>query len=349
MEMGSPSRDPGGRLPDLPPLFEPAEAIAMMVRKTTRFGKLGFLVASMSNPYRWLGVEVRHLAAFEAVVSARSFQGAARRLGYSQSAVSLQIAALERMANTRLLQRPGGRRPITPTPAGERLLRHAGRVLDQIRAAEVDLRSLASGQAGVISLGTFQSASRSLLPAALRQLHSTHPTVEVRLNEAPQADQPGLLAAGQIDLAIMMLPVEGPFEVLELMDDPYVFAAAAASRIQTRRLPSLAELARLPMISWQRAPFAVETLLQSRGHLPHVVLRSDDSATVQRLVAADLGIAVIPQLALDLPDPSLTIIDAGRHLPPRRIALAWHRDRHPERATEALIDALQKACHERFQ
>ncbi|MGH2869168.1 MAG: LysR family transcriptional regulator [Solirubrobacteraceae bacterium] len=297
----------------------------------------------MSEQHRWLGVEIRHLAALEAVITARSFAGAARRLGYTQSAISLQIATLERIAETRLLERPGGRRPIVPTPAGERVLRHARRVLDQIHATEADLTDLATGEAGTISLGTFQSASRRLLPDALRRLHTTYPAIEVRLDETPHQEQLERLATGQTDLAFVLLPVDGPFETRELVDDPFLFIAARQSPQPDDRLPSLAQLARLPLISWQRAPFVLEALLHSRGHHPHVVLRSDDSATVQALVAAGLGSAVLPSFALDLPDPRLVVLDAGRHLPPRRIGLAWHRDRVPTAAIHALIETLESA------
>jgi len=298
----------------------------------------------MSQQHRWLGVEVRHLAALEAVMTARSFAEAARRLGYTQSAISLQIAALERIAGTRLLDRPGGRRPVVPTPAGERVLRHARRVLDQIHATEADLTDVATGDAGTVTLGTFQSASRGLLPDALRRLRTTHPAIEVRLDETPHLEQLERLATGQTDLAFVLAPVDGPFETRELVHDPFRFITARKSPRSDDRLPSLAQLARLPLISWQREPFVLETLLESRGHHPHVVLRSDDSATVQGLVAAGLGSAVLPSFALDLPDPRLVVIDAGRHLPPRRIALAWHRDRVGTPAMHALIHALETAC-----
>ena len=298
----------------------------------------------MSQQHQWLGVEVRHLAALEAVITARSFAGAARRLGYTQSAISLQIAALERIAGTRLVERPSGRRPVAPTAAGDRVLRHARRVLDQIHATEADLTDLATGDAGTVRLGTFQSAGRHLLPDALRRLRVTHPGIEVRLDETPYSEQLERLGTGQIDLALVLAPVDGPFEVRELVHDPFLFITAHQSSRSDNRLPSLAQLARLPLISWQREPFVLETLLQSRGHHPDVVLRSDDSATVQSLVAAGLGSAVLPRLALDLPDPRLVVIDAGHHLSPRRVAVAWHRDRVGTPAMHALIHALETAC-----
>jgi len=222
------------------------------------------------------------------------------------------------------------------------VLRHARRVLDQIHATEADLSDLATGDAGTVTLGTFQSASRRLLPDALRRLRTTHPAIEVRLDETPHSEQLERLATGQTDLAFVLAPVDGPFEIRELVHDPFLFITESPR--PDGRLPSLGELARLPLISWQQAPFVLEALLQSRGHHPHVVLRSDDSATVQGLVAAGLGSAVLPSFALDLPDPRLVVIDAGRHLPPRRIALAWHRDRVGTPAMHALIHALETAC-----
>jgi molybdate transport repressor ModE-like protein len=295
----------------------------------------------MHFPNRWLGTEVRHLIALEAVEAAGSFSGAARELGYTQSAISLQIAQLERIAGHRLVERRAGRHPVTLTRAGQRLTRHSRAVLDQIRAAEADLAALSAGEAGTICLGTFQSASARLLPAALRRLRETRPLVEVRLNEAPYEEQPALLASGKTDLAFALLPVDGPFETRELMQDPFLFISPAhPPKEANNRLPSLTQLARRPLVSWQRGPLAFEALLRAHGHQPHVVLRSDDRATVQNLVAEGLGAAILPRLALHLPDPRLVAVDASRHIPPRRIGLAWHRDRDHPPAMHALIESI---------
>ena len=297
----------------------------------------------MSQSRRWLGVEVRHFAALQAVAETRSFVAAGARLGYSQSAVSLQIATLERVAGTRLLDRPGGRRPVALTPAGERVMRHARRIVDQIRAAEADLVALASGHAGVVSLGTFPTASRHLLPGALHSLRATHPAIEVSLDDVGHADQPGRLAAGQTDLVLGLLPFEGPFVIRELLSDPYVFITAADTD-GPPQLPTVAQLAEQPLISWQRPPFAIEALLQSHGHEPLVALRTDDSDTVQRLVGRGLGVAVLPRLALDLPDPEITAVDADPLLPARRVVLARNRDRELAPAADALSEAILAAA-----
>ena len=131
-----------------------------------------------------MGVEIRHLAALEAVVETGSFGRAGAELGYSQSAISQQIATLERAAGLQLLERPGGRRLVTPTDAGQRLLRHARRASAAMRAAEADLRALADGEAGTLRVGTFQSVGVRLLPSAMRRYVERWPNVEVRLIEA---------------------------------------------------------------------------------------------------------------------------------------------------------------------
>jgi DNA-binding transcriptional LysR family regulator len=304
-------------------------------------------MSAMSEPRRWLGVEVRHLAALHAVAETGSFVAAGARLGYSQSAISLQIAALERVAGTRLLERPGGRRPVSLTPAGEQVMRHARQIVDRIRAAEADLSALASGRAGVVSLGTFPTASRHLLPVALQILRESHPAIEVSLDDVGHPDQPARLAAGQTDLVLGLLPFDGPFVIRELLSDPYVFITATDTGA-FQRLPTVAELAELPLISWQHPPFAIEALLRSHGHEPLVTLRTDDSNTVQRLVRRGLGVAVLPRLAIDLPDSEITTVDAAPLLPARRVVLARNRDRQLPPAADALSQAIIAAA-ERYR
>jgi DNA-binding transcriptional LysR family regulator len=296
----------------------------------------------MNFPNQWLGVEVRHLVALEMVLSERSFAGAARKLGYTQSAVSVQIALLERIAGTPLVVRPGGRRPVSATAAGERLRGHARRLIDQIQAAESDLTALAIGEAGVVRIAAFQTASMRLLPPALARLSATHPSIEVRLDEAPYLEQLDHLSSGAIDLAFVLLPVTGPFASVELTRDPFLYATARDSSAPPDKLPSLASLARQPMISWQSSPVAIESVLRARAMQPNIVVRSDECATVQNMVAEGLGAAVLPRLALDLPDDRLMVLDASRHMRPRTIGLAWHQDRNPPAAAQAMIDAIRE-------
>jgi DNA-binding transcriptional LysR family regulator len=124
-----------------------------------------------------------------AVAQERSFAGAARRLGYTQSAVSQQIAALESAVGQRLVERPGGRRPVALTEAGELLLRHAEAIVTRLRAARADLAALADGEAGRLRVGTFQSVGVRIVPAVLRRFVQRHPDVELQLHEAASGDE----------------------------------------------------------------------------------------------------------------------------------------------------------------
>src|SRR5215207_3522732 len=177
-----------------------------------------------------LGVEVRHLAALQAVATSGSFARAARELGYTQSAISLQVAALERAAGTRLLERPTGRRPVVPTAAGERILRHARRLVAQLDAAEADLEALAAGTAGTLRVGTFQSISVRVLPAVVSDFRAARPDVDIGLSELGYDDELlALLERGRLDLAFTVFPAQGPFEQVELLRDPHVLIVPEGS------------------------------------------------------------------------------------------------------------------------
>src|SRR5690348_4997197 len=118
----------------------------------------------------WPGLELRHVAAFQAVARAGSFARAAEELGYTQPAVSQQIAALERIAGQRLLERSSGRSSVAPTEAGALLLDHFDTITARLGAARSDLEALASGDGGTIRVGSFQSVSARILPGLLRRL-----------------------------------------------------------------------------------------------------------------------------------------------------------------------------------
>src|SRR5438094_8574919 len=115
----------------------------------------------------WLGVELRHFAALEAVARTRSFGRAARELGYTQSAVSQQIAQLERVVGQKLFHRPGGPRRVEPTEAGLLLLRHADAIVARLDAARADMAALGEGAGGTLRVGGFQRVGANPTPAAV--------------------------------------------------------------------------------------------------------------------------------------------------------------------------------------
>src|SRR5579864_617499 len=131
----------------------------------------------MNKPSGFLGIELRHLAALEAVGRTQSFGRAARELGYTQSAVSQQIAHLERAVGQRLVDRPGGPKPVTLTEAGTLLLRHADAIVAQLDAAQADMAALAEGAAGPLRVGILQSVGARILPTLLRRFGKDSPPV----------------------------------------------------------------------------------------------------------------------------------------------------------------------------
>ena len=295
---------------------------------------------SINKHDRLAGVEIRHLTALEAVIETGSFGRAGAQLGYSQSAISQQIATLERAAGLRLLVRPGGRRPVTPTEAGLRLLRHARRASAAIRAAEADLNALAVGEAGTLRIGTFQSAGVRLLPGAMRSYVERWPGVEVRLVEASYDEELlALLERGDLDLAFVLDDDDPAFERVSVLTDPYVLLAPAGSEIARRSRPIRPrELAGLPLIGYRRATEGAEAFLRSRGLDPEIVFRSDEGGIVQGLVGAGIGYAVVPLLGAG-ESPDVAVLEVVG-IPPRLIAIAWHADRTPSRAASAFVEIV---------
>lgn len=295
-----------------------------------------------------LGVDLRHLVALETIARERSFARAATQLGYTQSAVSQQIAALERAAGARLLERPRGRGIVEPTEAGTLLLRHAERIVASLRAAEADLRALASGTKGSLRLGTFQSVGMTVLPSLLSRYRAAWPEVEVTLVESPSPT--ALLEQverGELDLSFEVLPVPaGPFEVIELMVDPHVLLVPRDSPLasQHKRL-TLRELGELSLIGF-RHPLAhgAEAHLHARGITPRFVFRSDESGTVQGLVASGFAAAIMPRLTVNLEDARVVALDIGGLVPPRTIVLVRHSDRYSSPATQAFEDVAREVC-----
>jgi DNA-binding transcriptional LysR family regulator len=303
------------------------------------------------EPDRWLGVELRHLAALKAVAEEHSFGRAATRLGYTQSAVSQQIATLERVVGERLVERPGGPRPVSLTEAGQMLLRHAEAIVARLEAAQADLRALADGSAGTLRVGTYQSVGRKILPALMRRFREDWPDVEIQLTES--ADDAELLRGverGELDVAFVIWPLlDGPFECVELMRDPYVLVVPADSELADRATPpSLREIGELELIGFRqcRSLAEVEGFFDAKGMGLDIGFRSDDIGTVQALVGGGIGPAIMPRLTIDEHDERTVLLPLDPRVPPRRIGIAWHRDRYRSRASQAFVEAARELCAE---
>src|SRR5919108_677674 len=140
------------------------------------------------QPDRWLGIELRHLAALQAVAGERSFHAAAARLGYSQSAVSQQIATLERIVGGKLIERPGGPRTVFLTDLGELVLRHAEAIVARLQAAQADAEAMLGGDLGALRVGSYQSVGEQILPALVPRFQADHAGVEISLIESESDD-----------------------------------------------------------------------------------------------------------------------------------------------------------------
>jgi DNA-binding transcriptional LysR family regulator len=292
------------------------------------------------EPDRWLGIELRHLIALEAVARETSFGRAAASLGYTQSAISQQIATLERIVGEKLVERPGGPRRVSLTEAGELLLKHAEAIVSRLSAAQADMDALGAGEAGGLSVGVYQSVGEHILPTLLRRFVESWPRVEVRLEES--ANDVELLEhveRGRLDLSFVDLPVpDGPFESVEVARDPYVLVLAADADEPDEA--TLAAAAEFDLIGFRhcRGTKSLEALAPEPLNF---VFKSDHNATVQAMVAAGFGAAVVPRLTVDENDERIRVLEL-EDVAPRMIGIAWHRDRHRGPAARAFVDLAQQ-------
>src|SRR6266478_10101176 len=235
-------------------------------------------------PDNWQSVELKHLRALRAVAETGTFWAASEQLNASLSTVSDHVSALEALVGQRLIERSRGRRTVQLTEAGRVLLRHAVAIESRLRAAEADFRAYAAGVSGSLRIGIYQSVANKVLPEVMRRFKERWPDVDVQVTEAAHDNE--LVAAverGDLDLTFAIQPIaDGPFEVRELMQDPYVVLTALTSPLARRR-PVASDLDGLPMVGYQRGKHQdrAEEFLLGRGVRPRVVFRSNDNGTVQ--------------------------------------------------------------------
>lgn len=298
----------------------------------------------------WFGIELRHLAALEAVAREGSFRRAAERLGYVQSAISHQIAALEGLTGKRLVDRSRGTRPIALTAAGEVLLAHADAVIARMRAAQADLASLDGGGTTTLRVGSTQDVTARVVPSLLRAFARVRPEVAVTLQESESADGlVQLVLRGDVDLAFAELPLpSGPLDGISLFHDPYVVLVQAGTPLSRRECIQLAAVGELPLVAHAPTRTRVEAHLRQRGIEPRFVLQSEASATVQALVGAGLGAAIVPRLAVDTAAAETVVLalDPPDAISARVVALAWNRERRLRKEASAFADVARTVCSE---
>ncbi|PZF99240.1 LysR family transcriptional regulator [Micromonospora deserti] len=242
------------------------------------------------------------LRTFTAVARLRSFSAAAVELGYTQSAVSQHIAALEADLGLRLLQR----RPVVPTPAGARLLAYAGPILLRLAAARADLARLAAPRPGPLRVG-----ATPLAVAAAAELAAGERRVALTLRVATRADLPRQVATDEVDVGLLdgfaapndPLPGTdlGPADITVHRQEPAVVALPRSHPLAGRRGLALADLA---LARWIDAPQVSAPLSQLRGATGADGFRADvtydgaDTGGLLAAVATGHGLAVLPAGAL---------------------------------------------------
>jgi DNA-binding transcriptional LysR family regulator len=291
-------------------------------------------------------IEVRHLQALVAVAESGTFAKAADALGYTQSAVSQQIASLERAVGTPVFDRPGGPKPVRLTAAGEVLLEHAGTVLATLRMAEADVDAVTTGSRGRLRVGLMQSVGTQILPSLLTRFAVERPEVQIVLHEAHDADELLAMVERQdLDIAFSaQLEPEGPFVTRRVLDDPFVLLAPNTPEWQGRRHVSIDEVATHPLVGNRNPSCCGQALLAFGDREPNFVFESDDNSTIQGCVAAGLGVSLAPMLTIDLDDPTTVIVEIEPPVPPRTITVSWHADRRPSALIDAFVEATLEIC-----
>ena len=271
-------------------------------------------------------IEIRHLEALAAVAEEGTFRNAADLLGYSQAAISQQIAALEAAVGQPVFDRPGGPKPVTLTPVGRILLRHAEPILERLDTARAEINDLVSGARGRLVCGTFESVSVELLPMIVRKLLAETPELLIRAIE--EDDNPQLLehlTEGTVDVTFLTGPVgETGLDVVELGTDPFVAVLPNEPRFAKLKAFPVSQLVPTGLIGEHVGvtQSRIEDALRAHGVQPRYVFRTNDNAAMQAMVRAGMGAAVMPLLAVDTADPEIVVRPLDPPLPPRSLVLA---------------------------
>jgi DNA-binding transcriptional LysR family regulator len=293
-------------------------------------------------------LDVRRMLVLRAVVTSGSVTAAAAHLGFTPSAVSQQVAALEKEAGIALLERVG--RGVQATAAGQLLTAHAAIISQRVAEAETALADLRAGRTGRLTIRYFASVGPTLLAPALARLRRVHPDVTVEPKLTDPDDPLPDVEQGNADLAIVVRRPSDEdrqgIRVVHLLDDAYQAVLPTGHPLAARRVIDLADLAGEPWIGSEPPGPCLEPITDAcaaAGFSPDFVARSDDYATAQGFVAAGLGVSLIPRLGLGTRHPGVTIRQVRRPEPIRRIHAAAREFSLAQPALRALIDALVEA------
>jgi molybdate transport repressor ModE-like protein len=295
-------------------------------------------------------LDVKRLKVLREVARHGSFSAAAEALSYTQSAISQQIATLEREAGTQLVERNA--RGIRLTDAGTALVAHTDVILARLVAAERELEAIAGLRGGTLRLVGFPSAAASVLPLAVARFRQRHPGVELTLEPREPDESLAVVKAGDADVALTVeapwdpIPTEG-LTTRHVLDDEMFVALPLGHALAAKARVRLEDLAGEPWIQGTTQATCPDTRILLRacaaaGFEPRLAFQSDDYGAIQGFIAAGVGVALIPQLGLATVRDDIVIRPLTGAAPYRRVLAATLEGASRGPAAEAMLAILEE-------
>ncbi len=288
-------------------------------------------------------MELYQLEYFLEAARQRNFTRAAAHLHLAQAALSEQIRKLEIELGTPLFNR--GRRETVLTAAGETLRLHAEALLDRAAAARRAVQDLVGLRGGRLTIGAIPSVSACLLPAAIAAFRKRYPLVELALFEGTSEAVAQWVESGRVEFGIVQLPTTGGhFDEHPLLIEPFVALLAKTHPAAKQRSISLAKLAHEPFVLYKgRARDTALAACRAAGFEPRIACESSELETIRSLIAAGLGIAILPQLATRHPTAKCVAVRLRGDPVERQVAMLSRAGHTPSPSAAAFRELLCEA------
>jgi DNA-binding transcriptional LysR family regulator len=296
-------------------------------------------------------LNVQRLRVLREVAARGSFSAAADALAYTQSAVSQAVATLEAETGAKLIERD--RKGVRPTAAGATLVAHAEAILSRIEAAEAELAAILGVRGGLLRMASFPTAGNTLMPLAIANFRTAHPEVELTLAEGEPEEIAPRLRAGEFDLALLFEfhhagdPLGRGLREVDLLEDPMHVTLPAGHPLTEKKALHLADLqdeAWVQTSAQSACARHVVRLCHAAGFEPIVSFESDDYQTIQGLVAAGVGVALIPELALTSVRDDIVVRELSPNAPLRRVVAATSRSAGVAPAAKVMLALLEEVA-----